>query len=149
MSAEQDKLLSAIEDEGTARVLAEIWKQIEGEPLAAARMLRAFAGAKSAIDDMLRDIPQKWEQLETELTKADLHRARFLQDMMEFKSSTSKEMAGALENVKQLYEFFEKVDSDKFLNKANQLLDLCDRIGKAKRDGTLETLRALLPPSKP
>lgn len=145
MSAEQDKLLNAIQDEGTARVLAEIWKQIEGEPLAAARMIRAFQGAKAIITDTLKELPEKWEKLEVELTKADLHRAQFTQDLRDFRANTSRELADAMVDLQKVSEFFDGIDEDKFLNKANRILDLCDRLAKAKRDGTLDWIKSLKP----
>lgn len=141
---EQDIILSAIQDPGAAKVLAEIWCQIEGEPLAAARMLRAFQSANVIITDTLKELPAKWQALEEELTKADLHRARFVQDLRDFRQSTSGELADAIKDVKELSSFFTKLDDDAFLNKANRILDLCDRLAKAKRDGSLENLKKLL-----
>jgi hypothetical protein len=146
MNSDQEKILSAIEDEASARILREIWTQIEGEPLAAARMLRAFQSAKSVITDTLKELPEKWNQLEEELTKADLHRARFVQDLRDFRKDTSSELADAMKDVGGLVAFFEKIDEDKFLNKANRVLELCERMSRARRDGTLEVLERLLKP---
>lgn len=141
MSQEQDKLFDAIQDEGTARVLAEIWKQIEGEPLAAARMIRAFQGAKSIITETLEELPANWNALEKELTKADIHRARFTQDLRDFRANTSKELGEAMVDLKKVYDFFDSVDCDQFLNKANRVLEVCERLSKAKRDGTLDWIK--------
>lgn len=143
MSAEQEKLLNAIEDQGTAKVLSEILSQIEGEPLAAARMLRAFQSAGNVITDTLKELPAKWNQLEEELTKADLHRARFVQDLRDFRTLTSGELAAAVKDLDAVVKFFDKLDSDEFLNKANRIIDLCDRLSKAKRDGTLDWIKKL------
>lgn len=140
---DQDKILEAIADPGAAKVLAEIWRQIEGEPLAAARMMRAFSGAKAVITDTLKELPAMWENLETELTKADLHRARFTQDLREFRSGTGNELALAMEDLKKVSDFFDKIDDDKFLNKANRLIDLCEKLSRFKKDGTLDWLKTL------
>ncbi len=143
MTTDQEKLLSAIEDPNAARVLMEIWKQIEGEPLAAARMIRAFQGASQIIKETLKDLPELWGKLETELATADLQRARFTQDLRDFRSGTTGELKAAVEDLKQLQEFFSKLDNDDFLNKANRILDLCDKLTKARRDGTLEWIKKL------
>lgn len=146
MTKEQEAILKLTDDEGAAKVLLEIWNQINGEPLAAARMLRAFQGAKSVIDETLKELPAKWEQLEKELTNADLHRARFTQDLIEFRSSSMKEINAAKVDLEALQDFFLELDEDKFLNRANRVLDLCERLSKAKRDGTLEWIKTVLTP---
>ena len=46
--------------------------------------------------------------------------------------------------MRELSTFFAKLDDDAFLNKANRILDLCDRLAKAKRDGSLDNLKKLL-----
>lgn len=144
MNPDQERLLSTIEDPNAARILAEIWKQIEGEPLAAARMIRAFQGAKNIITETLTDLPALWKKLEEELTTADIHRARFTQDLRDFRSGTTSELGAAVKDLKELQEFFMKLDDDKFLNRANRVLDLCDKLSKAKRDGTLDWLQTML-----
>ncbi len=141
--SDQEKILNAIEDPNAARILAEIWRQIEGEPLAAARMIRAFQGAKAVIHETLNELPAMWGKLETELTNADLHRARFTQDLRDFRSSTTGELKAAIDDLKELQAFFAKLDDDAFLNKANRIIELCDKLTKAKRDGTLEWIAKL------
>lgn len=37
----------------------------------------------------------------------------------------------------------QKLDEDQFLNKANRIIDLCDKLQKAKRDGTLDWIKKL------
>lgn len=141
---DQERILNAIEDPGAAKVLNQIWEQINGEPLQAARMMRAFQSAGSIITDTLKALPAQWEALEQELSRADLHRARFVQDLRDFRVLTSGELAAAVNDLKGLQEFFEKLDHDDFLNRANRILDLCERLSKAKRDGTFDLVKKLL-----
>ena len=142
MMSDQDKILNAISDPGSAKILAEIWKQIEGEPLAAARMMRAFQGAKSVVTETLKELPEMWKALDEQLTNADLRRAAFTQDLREFRAGTGAELAAAVEDLKKVSEFFSKLDDDEFLNKANRLIDLCEKLQKFKRDGTLDWLKS-------
>lgn len=144
MTPEQERLLNAIDDPASAKMLSEIWKQIEGEPLAAARMMRSFSGATQIVKETLKDLPELWKKLEDELTTCDLHRARFTQDLRDFRNGTTSELSDAIKDLKALEDFFVKLDDDAFLNRANRLLDVCDRLTKAKRDGTLVWLTKLL-----
>lgn len=143
---DEDKVLSAIEDPTAARILAEIWQQINGEPLAAARMMRAFAGAKAVVHDTLKELPAMWSALDAELTNADLRRAAFTQDLRDFRQNTTGELKAAIEDLKALQAFFAKLDDNDFLNKANRILELCDKLTKAKKDGTLAAIQKLLAP---
>lgn len=143
MTTDQEKLLSTIEDANAARILMEIWKQIEGEPLAAARMIRAFQGARQIIHETIEDLPKMWADLERELATADINRARFTQDLRDFRTNTTGELKAAVEDLKVLQAFFSKMDDDQFLNKANRIIELCDKLTKAKRDGTLDWIKKL------
>ena len=136
----QDLLLKAIEDPGAAKILAEIWTQIEGEPLMASRMVRAFQSGLAIIREATKEIPAHWKELEEQLTRCDLHRAQFTQDLRDFRNGTTAELAASIKDLGVLEEFFEKLNDDEFMNKANRVLELCDRLTKARRDGTLDWL---------
>lgn len=140
---DQERILTLIEDPAAAKILCDIWEQIDKEPLAAARMIRAFQGAKQIIAETLNDLPAMWARLERELATADLHRAQFTQDLRDFRNGTTKELNEACTDLKSLQEFFAKLDDDAFLNKANRILELCDRLNKAKRDGTLDWIKKM------
>ncbi len=144
MSEAQDRILQVIEDPGAAKILDEIWRQIEGEPVQAARLLRAFQGVKAVLKETMEELPAQWEALEQHLTRADLERARVTQDLRDFRASTVKEMAAAVEDLKVMQAFFRDLNEDAFLNKANRLMDLCEKLARAKRDGTLDILKKLL-----
>ncbi len=62
-------------------------------------------------------------------------------DLRDFRAATSGELAAATADLKKVHDFFESIDDDKFLNKVNRILDICERVGKAKRDGTLDWLK--------
>lgn len=144
MTKEQELILKAVDDPAQAKILCEIWEQIQNEPLAAARMIRSFQAATQMIDTVLKDIPAKWKELEDHLTTADIHRARFIDDLRSFNAGTMKEMGSAVSDLEKLQKLFLMVDNDKFLNRANQLLDLCDRLAQAKNDGSLEMLSRMM-----
>lgn len=144
MSAEQDYLLSKIDDPKVAKIMSDIWKQIEGEPFTAARLIRSLGAVKAALNETLTDLPEQWEKFEAEMTKADLRRVGFLQDIRDLRAGTLMEMAAALKDLKEVQDFFVKLDDDKFLNKANRLLEICNKLATAKRDGTFDLLKKLL-----
>jgi hypothetical protein len=143
---DQEKVFGAIEDPTTAKILSIILDQINGEPLAAARMIRAFQGAFSIINETTEQLPAKWQELEEHLVNCDLKRAQFTQDLRDFRQNTTGELKAAVEDLKVLEQFFAKLDDNEFLNKANRILELCDKLTKAKRDGTLAMLQKLLTP---
>ena len=140
---DQDKVLNAIGDPAMAKILSQILEQIDGEPLAAARMIRAFQGAFSIINETTKALPAAWNELEGHLTNADLKRAQFTQDLRDFRQNTMGELKAAVEDLKVLEAFFAKLDDNEFLNKSNRILELFDKLTKAKRDGTLEWISKL------
>lgn len=141
---EQETLLSLSDDPATAKILTEIWNQINGEPLMAARMMRAFKGALHVIDETLTELPAQWKRLDAEMVNADLRRAEFTNDLRKFRSDTTAELAAATKDIAELDKFFKLMNDDAFLNKANRLLELCEKLNKAKRDGTLDFVKKML-----
>lgn len=140
---DQERILDAIQDPAAAKILSELWAQIQNEPIAAARMARAFQGAKQILTETLRDLPDLWRQLDDACANADLKRLSFTQDLRDFRAGTTNELKGAVEDLKVLEAFFSKLDDSEFLNKANRILDLCDKLAKAKREGTLDWIKKL------
>lgn len=140
---DQEAVFEAISDPTAAKILREIWDNINGEPLAAARMIRAFRQAHAVIDETLKALPAMWKELDSQLVEADLRRAQFTQDLRDFRQNTAGELKAAITDLKQIEDFFAKVNNDDFVNKANRILELCDRLTKAKRDGTLEWISKL------
>lgn len=141
---DQDLLLSVAESPANARILAEIWQSIQGEPLAAARLIRSFQGLKGILRETIDGLPAMWQELEKHLVEADLKRAAFTQDLREFRANNAGELKAAVDDLKQVEEFFARVNKGDFLNQANRVLDLCERLQRAKKDGTLAWLQTQL-----
>jgi hypothetical protein len=143
LTKEQEKLLGVADDPKAAKILSDIWNMIDGEPLVAARMMRAFESARAVIRETVRELPAEWEKLDKEIARADLNRAAFLQDLQEFRTGVVGELSQVKDAMQTVEAFFSKVNVDQFVNKVNRVLDVCNRVAQAKEDGTLDILKKL------
>lgn len=142
--SDQDVILEVAENPAHARILAEIWQNMQGEPLAAARLIRSFQGLKAILRETIDGLPAMWSELDKHLVEADLKRAAFTQDLRVFRANNAGELKAAVDDLKQVEEFFARVNKGDFLNNANRVLDLCERLQRAKKDGTLAWLQTQL-----
>lgn len=142
MSSAQDRLLRVIEDEPNAEVLADIWKKIEGAPLEAARMLRSFEQIAAVVQKVVREIPEHWKQLDDLLLESELRKSQFTEDLRKFRKELIDEVRLASDSIGALKTSLSAID-DNHLNKANRIVELCEKLARAKRDGSLDVLKAL------
>lgn len=144
MSDPQDKLLELIQSEPRAKILWEMWQTLDSAPLQAARIMRTFQEAGKMVDVVLAELPAKFKELETATAKADLAREGFIADIRRFRNESVTETQEALRAVKEIQATLADINADTFVAKANRVIDVCERLGKAKRDGTFDLLKRLL-----
>lgn len=142
MSTAQDKILHVIDHEPTAEILAKFWELLNKQPLEAAKVVRALEESSIAIGKIGKEIPEAWERLTEQAVDAQIKRSQFLEDLRTFRSETVGEVASLSESLSALKNSLASID-DAAMNKANRVIEMCERLGKIQRDGTLDTLRKL------
>lgn len=145
MSAAQEKILQVIEDDGQAKVLANIWQMIEGSPLQAAKILRALEQSSAAVKAIGNEIPEAWQRLDGLCLDAEVKRSQFIEDLRTFRKETLTEMNLIADSLLKLKGTLAAIDEDKVLNKANRVIEIVEKLSKAKKDGSLDVLKKLLP----
>lgn len=141
MSLAQEKLLGVIEDEAQANILANVWQMIEGSPLQAAKVIRALEQSHDAVLKITADIPEAWRTLDEQCVEADVRRAQFIEDLRVFRKESVTELTAVMTVVGQLKDVLDQINENDVLNKANRLLELAERFGRARRDGSLDMLK--------
>lgn len=144
MNSAQEKILQVAEDEGQARILANIWQMIEGAPMQAAKVLRALEQSSEAVSKVAKDIPDAWVRLDEQCLEADVRRAQFIEDLRKFRKDTLTELTLVVEAVGNLKKSLDAINDDAVLNKANRIVEVADKLSRIKKDGSLELLKKLL-----
>lgn len=144
MSAAQEKIFQAIQDEGQAQALANIWQMVEGAPLQAAKVLRGLEQSTDAVAKIANEIPEAWKRLDDQALEVELKRQQFIDDLRKFRKDTLLEVTELAEAFKALKASMDAVDEDKVLNKANRIIDVAEKLARMKRDGTFEIIKKLL-----
>lgn len=144
MTAAQEKILQVAEDEGQSQVLANLWQMVEGSPMQAARVVRALEQSSDAVKKITSDIPDAWSRLDEQCVEAEVRKAQFIEDLRKFRKDTVVEMTGIIESVAALKKQLDAINDDAVLNKANRLIEVAEKLGRLKKDGSLDLLRKLL-----
>lgn len=138
----QNKVLSAIENPKIAEVLANMADLIEDAPLQAARLVRQFEQATAVVSKAVTDIPECWKKIEDLLLESELRRSQFTEDLRKFRTETIEETRACADALGQLKGALQGID-DSALNKANRVLEVCEKLAKAKKDGTFDLIAKL------
>lgn len=144
MNPAQEKMFGVIEDEGQAKILANIWQMIEGAPLQAAKVIRALEQSSQAVQTITQEIPAAWEKLDEQCVEAEVRRAQFIEDLRKFRKESVSELTAVVGAVGDLKKALADLNEDEVLNKANRIIEVADKLGRLKRDGSLEMLKKLL-----
>lgn len=144
MSAAQEKILRAIEDEGQAQALANIWQMVEGAPLQAAKVLRGLEQSTEAVAKIANEIPEAWKRLDDQALEVEIRRQQFIEDLRKFRKETILEVTELATAFQSLKASMDAIDEDKVLNKANRIIEMAEKLARMKRDGTFETIKKLL-----
>lgn len=139
----QDRLLAAIEDPETARILDGFYQKVQGAPLEAAKLLRTFEQMTQIVAKATTDIPESWAKLDDLMLESEIRKSQFVDDLRKFRKDLLDEVKSAAESIASLKTSLVGID-DNLLNKANRIVELCEKLGKAKKDGSLDILKQLV-----
>lgn len=138
----QTRLLNAIENPKTAAALEQVLSLMESAPAEAVRLVRSFEQATAVIAKAVEDVPKCWKQLDELLLESELRRSQFTEDLRKFRKETIEETRACAEALGTLKTALQGID-DPAMNKANRVVELCEKLARAKKDGTLEILKSL------